>query len=159
MFNIIMYGLAGLALVWSFATDRKKTRQALIKAWKSFNNILPDFAGILALIGLALSVLSPATIQSVLGGRTGWIGMALAAIVGAITLIPGFVAFPLAASLLHNGAGVMQMAVFVSSLMMVGIVTMPLERRYFGSKATYLRNGLSFIFSFVVAIVIGVVIK
>lgn len=159
MFNIITYALAAIALGWSFTQDRQKTRQALVKAWKTFSSIMPDFAGILALVGLALSVLSPAAIQSVLGGRSGWVGMALASIVGAITLIPGFVAFPLAASLLHNGAGVMQIAVFVSTLMMVGIVTLPLERRYFGSKATYLRNGLSFIFSFVAAIILGVVVK
>lgn len=53
----------------------------------------------------------------------------------------------------------MQIAVFVSTLMMVGIVTMPLEIKYFGKKATILRNSLAFVFSFIVAIVIGVVLK
>jgi hypothetical protein len=46
--------------------------------------------------------------------------MLIAGLVGSITLIPAFVAFPLAAALLHNGAGIMQIAVFVSTLMMVG---------------------------------------
>ncbi|MGI6358445.1 MAG: permease [Bacillota bacterium] len=159
MFSIITYSVAGLALLWSLAKDRRKTKQALMKAWRSFNNMLPDFAGILALIGLLLSVLSPETISAIMGSRSGMLGMVLAALLGAITLIPGFVAFPLAASLLSRGAGVTQMAVFVSTLMMVGIVTMPLERKHFGAKATYLRNGLSFLYSFVVALVIGVVVK
>jgi len=44
-------------------------------------------------------------------------------------------------------------------LMMVGIVTVPVEIKYFGKKATILRNGLAFIFSFVVAIAIGVVLR
>jgi len=39
--------------------------------------------------------------------------------------------------------------------MMVGVVTMPVEIRYFGRKLTFLRNGLAFLFSFVVAYVIG----
>lgn len=159
MFSIITYSVAGLALLWSLAKDRRKTKQALMKAWRSFNNMLPDFAGILALIGLLLSVLSPEAISAIMGSRSGMLGMVLAALLGAITLIPGFVAFPLAASLLSRGAGVTQMAVFVSTLMMVGIVTMPLEKKHFGAKATYLRNGLSFLYSFVVALVIGVVVK
>ncbi len=159
MFSTITYIIAGLALLWSFASDRKKTRQALRKAWKSFSNMLPDFSGILALIGLLLTVLSPGTISAIMGSQSGLIGMMLAAALGAVTLIPGFVAFPLAASLLSRGAGIPQVAVFVSTLMMVGVVTMPLERKHFGVKATYLRNGLSFAYSFLVALIMGVVVK
>lgn len=84
--------------------------------------------------------------------------MLMASIVGSVTLIPGFVAFPLASALLNNGAGFMQIAVFISTLMMVGIVTIPLEIKYFGRKATILRNSLAFVFSFIVAIAIGVVL-
>jgi hypothetical protein len=69
------------------------------------------------------------------------------------------VAFPLAAALLKSGAGFMQIAVFISTLMMVGIVTMPVEIKYFGKKATFIRNGMAFMFSFVVAVVIGVVLR
>ena len=53
----------------------------------------------------------------------------------------------------------MQIAAFVSTLMMVGVVTMPVEIKYFGKKATLLRNGAAFIFSFVVALIIGMVVK
>jgi uncharacterized membrane protein YraQ (UPF0718 family) len=83
--------------------------------------------------------------------------MLITAVIGAITLIPGFIAFPLAASLLERGAGISQIAVFVSTLMMVGIVTAPLEIEYFGKKETLLRNALSFLFSFIAAAVIGAV--
>jgi len=75
--------------------------------------------------------------------------------VGAITLIPGFVAFPTAAMLLENGAGYMQIGGFVSALMMVGIVTIPVEVTYFGKKMTLVRNVLALLFSFIVAIIIG----
>jgi len=43
-------------------------------------------------------------------------------------------------------------------LMMVGIVTMPIEIKYFGKKTTILRNIFAFIFSFVVAYVIRLVV-
>jgi len=39
--------------------------------------------------------------------------------------------------------------------MMVGIVTLPMEIKYFGRKAAVMRNLLAFFFSFTVAFVIA----
>ena len=61
-----------------------------------------------------------------------------------------------AAALLQNGAGYMQIAAFISTLMMVGVVTIPIEISYFGKKATITRNISAFVFSLVVAWIIGV---
>ncbi len=158
MFTYILYGLASVSLAISFFKDRKKTKMALKKAWMSFEKILPQFLSILIIIGLALAILSPDTITNILGTSSGIWGVIGAATIGSITLIPGFVAFPLAAALLNNGAGYMQIAAFVSTLMMVGIVTLPLEIKTFGKRATIIRNILAFIFSLVVAVVIGVVL-
>lgn len=158
MFTIIMYILALGLLLLSFIKDRKKTMMALKKAWRSFENILPQFLSILIIIGVTLAVVSPETISRLIGKQSGWMGMMLSAFIGAVTLVPGFVAFPLASALLKSGAGFMQIAVFISTLMMVGIVTMPVEIKYFGKKATVVRNLSAFIFSFVVAIMIGVIL-
>ena len=158
LFTLILYGVAGVCLVISVIKDRKKTLLALKKAWKSFENILPQFLAILLIIGMGLAVLNAETISRLIGKQSGWLGVAVLAILGAITLIPGFIAFPLAASLLHSGAGYTQLAAFISTLMMGGIETMPVEMKYFGKKATLLRNGLAFVFSFGIAAVIGVVL-
>ena len=133
MFTYVLYGLAGAGLAISFYKDCGKTKPALKKAWRAFENILPQFLSILVVIGLALAILSPQTITNLLGTRSGIWGVLAAAIIGSITLIPGFVAFPLAAALLKNGAGYMQIAAFVSTLMMIGIVTLPIEIKTFGS--------------------------
>lgn len=158
MFTIILYVLASVLLILSFFKDPGKTKKALKKAWKAFDNILPQLMGILVIVGLMLAVVDPETISRLIGGESGLSGMLLAAVVGGITLIPGFVAFPLAATLLNNGAGFMQIAVFISTLMMVGVVTLPVEIQYFGKRAAVLRNTLAFSFSFVVALVIGVIL-
>jgi len=110
------------------------------------------------LVGLLLAILNPQTISKIIGSESGWFGVLLAAIIGSITMIPGFVAFPTAAILLQNGAGHMQIAAFVSTLMMVGIVTLPVEIKYFGKKISILRNILAFFFSFIVALIIGMVV-
>ncbi|NTW95412.1 MAG: permease [Erysipelotrichaceae bacterium] len=153
------YLIAFVALGISFFKSKEKTLQALKKAWKSFENILPQFLSILLLIGFVLSILTPQQISSLIGGDSGWWGVMLASILGSITLIPGFIAFPLAAALIQSGAGYMQIAAFISTLMMVGIVTIPMEIKFFGKKAAYLRNGLAFIFSLLVALIMGVILK
>lgn len=155
-FTIVLYVAAFVFLLVSFFKDRGKTKLALKKAWKAFENILPQFLVIIIIIGMILSVLNAQTISGLIGKESGLIGVVILLFIGSITLMPPYVAFPLVASLLHNGAGYMQLAAFISSLTMVGILTMPLEMKYFGKKATLLRNGLAFIFSFGIAIVIGV---
>lgn len=156
--TITFYVLAVSGLALSFFKSTEKTKLALKKAWKSFENILPQFLSILISIGVMLAVLTPEQISRILGSESGWVGVLIAAAIGSITLIPAFVAFPLAAALLNNGAGYMQIAAFVSTLMMVGIVTMPVEKQYFGKKATIARNLLAFLFSLAVALIMGAVL-
>jgi uncharacterized membrane protein YraQ (UPF0718 family) len=158
-FTIIIYIIAAVLLFLSFLKDKRKTKLALKKAWKAFENILPIFIVVLIIIGITLALLNTETISRLLGQRSGWFGMVTAAFIGSVTLIPGFVTFPLASALLHSGAGFMQIAVFISTSMMVGIVTLPLEVKYFSKKAAVIRNSLAIIFSFVVAIILGMVIK
>jgi uncharacterized membrane protein YraQ (UPF0718 family) len=158
METYIFYSITVIFLVISFIRDKKKTKMSLKKAWKAFENILPEFLVVILLVGVMLAVLNAETISKIIGADSGWIGVTLAAVVGSITLIPGFVAFPMAALLLQGGAGLMQIGAFVSSLMMVGIVTMPVEIKYFGKKITILRNVIAFIFAFIVAYIIGLVV-
>jgi uncharacterized membrane protein YraQ (UPF0718 family) len=158
MFTYILYGLAGAGLAISYYQDRAKTKIALNKAWKAFENILPQLLSILLMIGLALAILTPEMISALIGTKSGVWGLLAAALIGSVTLIPGFVAFPLAAALLNNGAGYMQIAAFVSTLMMVGIITLPLEMKTMGKRAAISRNVAAFVFSLIAAIVIGAVL-
>lgn len=159
MDSYIFYGLAIILLTISFFRDKKKTKMALKKAWKAFENILPEFLVVILLVGFMLAILNSDIISKVIGTESGWLGTILAAIIGSITLIPAFVAFPLAGMLLQNGAGTMQIAAFVSTLMMVGIITLPVEMKYFGKRVPVIRNSLAFFFSFLVAVIIGLVVK
>lgn len=156
--TIIFYGVAALGLLLSLAKSKEKTILALKKAWKAFENIMPQFLAIVLLIGIILNLLSAQQISQLIGKNSGWLGVLIAAVIGSITLIPGLLAFPLAAALLENGAGYMQIGAFVSTLMMVGIVTMPMEFLYFGKKATIMRNTMGFVFSILVAVVLGVLL-
>jgi uncharacterized membrane protein YraQ (UPF0718 family) len=69
--------------------------------------------------------------------------------------LTGFIAFPLGAILLKSGVTCGVVTVFITTLMMVGIITIPLEAKYFGLKVTILRNALSFVGAFIVGVVMG----
>lgn len=158
MFTFILYGSAGGLLLFSFMKNKQKTFLALKKAWRSFENILPQFLSVLLIIGIMLSVLDADTISHLLGRESGILGMAIAAVFGSITLIPGFVAFPLAASLLKAGAGYGQITMFVTTLMMVGIVTLPVEMKFFGKRTTIKRNLFAFVYAVCISLIIGGII-
>ena len=158
MSAIVLYVATAILLGWSFTKSRQKTKQALIKSWKSFENILPQFLSILLVIGFTLAVLDEKTISLLLGKESGLMGMAIAAIVGSIVLVPGFIAFPLAASLLAAGAGYGQVAMLLTTLMMVGIVTLPMEITYFGKRLAIERNLLGFVYAVVSSLILGVLL-
>ncbi len=156
--NVSLYIVTVVLLGVSFYKDKNKTKKALKKSWKAFENILPQFLGVIVLVGMMLAVFNAEFISKIIGSESGWYGVLVSAIVGAITLIPGFIAFPTAAMLLENGAGYMQIGAFISTLMMVGIVTIPVEIKYFGKRLTIARNIIAFLFSFIVAFIIGKVV-
>ncbi len=154
--TIALYILAGLALIASFLKSREKTYLALKKAWKSFENILPQVLPVMMILGIMLALLTPEQISHILGRESGVFGVLIAAVIGSVTLIPGFVAFPLAAALLKSGAGYMQIGAFISTLMMVGIITLPVEIKYFNRRTALVRNAAAFAFSLLVALAMGV---
>lgn len=64
-------------------------------------------------------MLDEQAISKLLGADSVILGLVIATVIGCITWIPGFVAFPLAASMVAAGAGYVQIAVFISTPMMV----------------------------------------
>ena len=120
--------------------------------------ILPALVFMVAAVGLLLSALNPRVLESLFGGA-GPIPFLAGLAVGAIALIPGFIAFPLAGVLRANGVSTAVLAAFVTSLLMVGIVTLPLEIRFFGQKAALWRNLLSLAAAAAVALVMAMVLK
>lgn len=159
IFNGAIYLIAIVLLIVSFVKNKEKTKKALLKAWNSLKNLLPMLLGVIVLIGLMLSIVDTQLISKIIGGESGFYGVMLASLVGSITLIPGFIAFPTAALLLNGGAGYIQIAAFVQTLMMVGIVTLPMEIKYFNKKVAILRNILSFVLAIGVAYLIGLILR
>ncbi len=155
----IIYGFLVVALGYSVSRDRRKTGMAFRVGQKALIMMLPGLVAVVGLVGLIVGLVPPAVIERYLGQGSGLGGTLAAAIVGAVTLIPSLVAFPLAASLLESGATVMTIAAFITTLTMVGVVTAPLEIKELGRRFTLIRNGLAFVFAMVIAALMGVILS
>jgi len=151
-----LYIVTGLAVLISFIVNREKTLKAVKIAARRFVNILPAFLIMLILVSIALFLIPDKVISAYLGTSNKFIGVLLASFFGSITLMPGFIAFPLCGILLKKGVLYMVLAAFTTTLMMVGVLTYPIEKEYFGIKVTIIRNTISFFIALVVAVIIGI---
>jgi len=140
-----------VAVLASLVVDRQRTWRGLRVGARMFVGILPAMVLTVAAVGLVLGALSPGTLDSLLGG-SGPVPFVIGLVVGAIALIPGFIAYPLAGLLRSHGVSTAVLAAFVTSLMMVGVLTLPLEARFLGWRAAGWRNALSFVAAVAVAL-------
>ncbi|MCO5381924.1 MAG: permease [Methanosarcina barkeri] len=147
--------MTGIILLLSFILDKEKTVLGLKKGGKMLFNIFHPFLNILILISIVFFFIPDSLIVHYLGVNSGWYGFGIAASIGSITLIPGFISYPLAATLLKQGATYAVVAVFMTTMMMVGVVTLPLETKYFGKKAAIARNVLNLIAAIIIGILMG----
>ena len=154
----IINGIAIIGLIIAFIVSKEKTIRSLKMACKSFFRILPMVFIIVIIIGLLLGFVPPSQISRFIGEKSGIGGVFLIGVVGALMHIPALLSFPLAASLLVSGASVTAVAVFITTLTMIGTITLPLEIKELGMKMALLRNGLSFIIAIIIALIMGAVL-
>jgi uncharacterized membrane protein YraQ (UPF0718 family) len=151
-----IYLIVGLAILASFLANRGKTLRALKIAVKRFVKILPAFLTMIILVSIVLFLIPDEVISNYLGGSNKSIGVIFASFFGSVTLVPGFIAFPLAGILLKKGVAYMVLAAFTTTLMMVGVLTAPIEKAYFGMKVTVIRNIISLFIALIITVVIGI---
>lgn len=155
---LTIYGLLAAGLIVSFIKSKEKTKAAFAVAGKALLKTAPSILTVLGIVGLTLSVLTPEKIAALLGAKAGFSATIFASLLGAITLIPSLIAFPLAGSLLRSGATVITISAFITSLVMVGLVTTPMEVKSLGKKFTVLRNGFGLIAALIIAVIMGTIL-
>lgn len=157
IFTISLWGITGIAFIMSLVKNKQKTFNSMKMARGMMKNMMGQIVGILFLIGSILTFIPPEMIKNVLGKSNLFLSTVVSALLGSITLIPAFVAFPLVGSFVDVGASIVPAVAFLTTLTMVGVVTFPLEKQEFGLKFAATRNILSFIFAIVIALAMGVI--
>lgn len=158
MTTIVLILCALAFLIFSVVKSREKTWESIRIARKMFFNTFTEVIGIMALVGLLLALLPPEQIRRILGGESELLSTLYGALIGTVTIMPAFIAFPLAKSLVSQGAYLITIAAFLTTLTMVGFATFPLEVRHFGRRFALIRNGLSFVLALVIAFGMGVIL-
>ena len=155
---IVINATVIVSLLIAFLKDREKAKKSLKIAGKSFIRMLPMVFIIIIIIGLLLGFVPPDQISEFIGEQSGIGGVLLVGIVGTLMHIPALLSFPLAASLLESGASVTAVAAFITTLTMIGAVTLPLEIKELGKKMALLRNGISFVMAIIIALIMGAIL-
>jgi len=153
---IWLWLFTGAAVLISFAADREKTLLALRLAVKKVVRISPAILTMLILVSVALYLIPEDLISRWLVGRNLAAGSAIAAAFGSVTLMPGFIAFPLSGILLGKGVPYTVLSALTATMMLVGVVTFPIEREFLGVKVAIIRNMVGLFIALVVAIAVGI---
>ncbi len=158
IFTILFWIVTVPMIIWSIKKDKQKTLASMKKSMGMMKNMIGEIISIIFLIGLVLALIPPEAIESTLGSSNVVFSTITAALLGSITLIPAFVAFPLVGSFVDSGASIVPAVSFLTTLTMVGVVTFPLEKQEFGLKFAIVRNGFSFVFALIIAFGMGVIL-
>lgn len=158
MTTIILIAIAAGFFLWSLIKSRKKTKESLKIAKGLFISTAIQIVGVLALVSLFLALIPPEMIKRVMGGANEAVSVLWGSLIGTVTIIPAFIAFPLAKQLMEAGAALTAIAAFLTTLTMVGFATFPIEKEYFGTKFTIYRNLFSFFAAISVALLMGVIL-
>lgn len=158
VFTIAIWALTAVLLIVCFIKDKKKTLSALKNAFFMGRGMALSIFSVIFSIGIILALLPPEQIAQFIGKQNVYVATIVSALFGTVTLIPAFIAFPLIGTLSSAGVGIMPAVAFLTTLTMVGVATFPFEKREFGLKFALVRNGLSFVFAILIALIMGVIL-
>jgi uncharacterized membrane protein YraQ (UPF0718 family) len=147
--------LTALCLIASLIANRKKTWTGIKKGVRMFLKLLPVLLLMLALISIVLFLIPNETLVKYMGEGSGIKGWITAALLGSVALIPGFIAYPLCGILIDNGVAYSVIAVFITTLMMTGFITLPVEAKFFGWKVSVIRNLVSLAAALFIGLIMG----
>jgi uncharacterized membrane protein YraQ (UPF0718 family) len=150
-----LYIVTAVLILFSLMADRQKTFKGIKIGFKKFRKILPNYMTLLILVAVILFY-SERLITDYLGQENTILGVLTGLTVGSITMMPGFIAYPLAGVLVNKGVFYMVVASFVTTLMMVGVLTYTIEKEYLGVRATLIRNGMSLLVAVIISVFIGI---
>ena len=122
----------------------KKTLRMLIR-------VLPNIFAVVLLSGLIMEFVPMNRLSEFLGGgilTDGFVGAGI----GSISIGNPLVSYVLGGELLDQGVSLVAVTALLVSWVTVGSIQLPAEIQTFGARFALLRNGLSFLFAMLIAV-------
>ena len=148
----IYLAAAAALMLLSYIKDKNKTKKALITTGKIALNVLPVLFFIFILMGIIQIFVTKDLVVKLLGTGSGIWGILIGELVGAVALIEPAAVFPFSGSLIAKGATYGVIYAFASTAVLIGIATLPAEITFMGKKFTVVRNVLTFVLIFLIAL-------
>ena len=133
--------------------DKTKLKNATKKSFKIFiQNTIRLFA-IFVIIEILDKFLSPQAVSQFLLKFTGFLGIVIGALTGAIMMAPAATSYPIAKYLFAHNATIGLVSAFLFTWVGIGVVAIPLEFKFLGKKFMLLRNLFTFISAIFIALI------
>lgn len=145
----------GFCIIVSLIVNPQKTWAGVKKGALMFLKLLPTLILMLALVSVVLYLIPEEKLSKYMGEGSGVSGWVTAALFGSVALIPGFIAYPLCGILIKSGVAYSIIAVFITTLMMTGFLTLPVEARFFGWRVSIIRNLVSLAAALFIGLIMG----
>jgi len=130
---------------------QKQLIVAFHKALKRFISALPTITGVVLLIGLFKTFITPKMITSVFTGEP-FKDTLLGSLFGSILTGNPITSYIIGGELLKDGVSLFAVTAFIVAWVTVGIFQLPAEALFLGKKFALIRNILSFVLAIVVAV-------
>ena len=143
--NVILLLIAiGLAITSFIIGDSGMALSGLVAGLQILIGVIPLLIAAFMIAGISQVLIPQETIEKWLGAGSGWKGLLLSSLAGAI--IPGgpYVYYPIAGGLLKAGAGLGVLVSFVSAKNLWSVSRIPFEIALLGSRLTLIRYALTF---------------
>ena len=151
--------IAIILMAISLLKDKQRTKEAIKATFKIFYVVMPVLIFVFVLMGLIQVYISRETIASILGQKSGALGIIYAELIGSIALFLPPAVFPFGGYLHNNGASYGSIAGFVFTAILIGVTTLPLEFKLFGKRFTIARNIFTFVLAFFIALLMEVILR
>ena len=153
--GLIYFVLVVAAYVWFFRGDGREARKAVKIGAKSLLNLLPLLLAVFALVGLFREFLPPELIENLFGAEHRFLSLVTGGMLGAVSIGPPLASYPIAGTLLAEGAWPPAVAAFILAWISVGVVTLPFEAKIFGWRFALVRNSVTLVAAMVSGLLLG----
>ncbi len=133
--------------------DDKKQKTLAIsfyQAFKSFGTSLPILLGVILLLGLLGTNISPQLISSIFKGKL-LRDTIIGSIFGCISAGNAITSYIIGAELLKEGISLFAVTAFIVAWVTVGVIQLPAEAAILGKRFAFARNFISFILAITVS--------
>jgi len=152
----LIYLLLVAGLYWlAFGRDKARILLALKNGGGTLVNLLPFLLAIFALVSLGQEFLPMQWIEGLLGPGNRALALLLGALAGAISVGPPLASYPIAGTLVANGAWPPAVAAFILSWVSVGVLSLPFEAKIFSWRFALVRNGLTLLTAMLSGLLLG----